>query len=60
MVIRLICDLCEKELSIVDDVVLALQHWAIVRNLTNKYDERHFCPDCFKKEKGIITQKVAL
>lgn len=46
MAIRLICDLCDTTIEYVNDVIMALPHWLIVRNKENLLDERHFCRNC--------------
>lgn len=49
MSIILHCDLCETDVENVENVILAIQHWMILRyKVTDKLPatEQHFCPKC--------------
>jgi len=50
--IKLSCDMCEIEYSLVNDVVMNLAHFAIVRK-SNPFDEQHFCPKCRKEFEAV-------
>ncbi len=57
MSIILRCDMCELEIEDVDAILVAIQHWLILKNPHSAHGEEHFCRRCGHKQKRIIDEQ---
>jgi len=51
------CDLCGTEVEDVNNIMVELQHWLIIRNPQNMHGEEHFCRKCTPEQEALITKQ---
>lgn len=57
MSIVLHCDMCEREIEDVGAILVAIQHWLILKNPHSAHGEEHFCRKCSPGQQIIIDEQ---